>query len=57
MISHRACHHRAFIVMPDYGTRCTTMVLIDNAGNWHFTERRFDPSGQKAGESRFSFTT
>ena len=46
-----------FIVMPDYGTRCTTIVLIDKAGDWHFTERRFDPAGQKAGESHFSFTT
>ncbi|NCF14038.1 MAG: hypothetical protein GWP62_01930 [Gammaproteobacteria bacterium] len=46
-----------FIVMPDYGTRCTTTVLGDKEGNWRFTERRFDPAGQKAGESRFSFTS
>ena len=46
-----------FIVMPDYGTRCTTIVLGDKEGNWRFTERRFDPAGQKAGESRFSFTS
>lgn len=43
-----------FIVMPNYGTRCTTVVLMDNEGNWRFTERRFDPSGSKDGESRFS---
>jgi len=44
-----------FIVMPDYGTRCTTTLLVDKDGGWHFTERRFDPAGQTAGESRFSF--
>ena len=44
-----------FIVMPDYGTRCTTVVLADNDGKWRITERRFDPAGQKTGESRFSF--
>lgn len=45
-----------FIVMPDYGTRCTTVVLADNNGNWHFTERRFDPAGRQTGESKFSFS-
>lgn len=44
-----------FIVMPDYGTRCTTVLLADRDGKWHFTERRFDPAGRKAGESRMSF--
>ncbi len=44
-----------FIVMPDYGTRCTTLVLLDSDGTWHVAERRFDPAGQKAGESRLSF--
>jgi uncharacterized protein with NRDE domain len=44
-----------FIVMPNYGTRCTTVALMDNDGNWRFTERRFDSAGQKTGESRFSF--
>lgn len=45
-----------FIVMPDYGTRCTTVVLVDHHGNWRFTERRFDPAGQQTGESKFTFT-
>jgi len=44
-----------FIVMPDYGTRCTSIVLADKNGNWQFVERRFDPAGNKTGESRFSF--
>jgi len=45
-----------FIVMPDYGTRCTTVVMADTGGNWRFIERRFDPAGQKTGESKFSFS-
>lgn len=44
-----------FIVLPDYGTRCTTVVLADDDGNWSFTERRFDPTGKSKGESRFTF--
>lgn len=43
-----------FIVTPNYGTRCTTVVTVDKRGNWRFTERRFDPAGQKTGESSFS---
>lgn len=45
-----------FIVLPDYGTRCTTVVLACADGRWQFTERRFDPSGKVTGESRFSFS-
>lgn len=44
-----------FIVLPDYGTRCTTVVLAGGDGNWQFTERRFDPAGRRTGESRFTF--
>jgi uncharacterized protein with NRDE domain len=42
-----------FIVMPDYGTRCTTIVLADNAGNWQFIERRFDNTGRRVGDAQF----
>jgi uncharacterized protein with NRDE domain len=45
-----------FIILPEYGTRCTTLVLVDRNGDWRLTERRFDPAGTIAGESRFSFT-
>ena len=45
-----------FIVMPEYGTRCTSVVLADNNDNWRFTERRFDPAGQQTGESKLSFS-
>ncbi len=46
-----------FIVQPDYGTRCTTLLLADRDGGWRFTERRFDPRGNRTGESQFSFET
>ena len=44
-----------FIVLPEYGTRCTTVVRVDNDGRWRFFERRFDSSGQRTGDSDFSF--
>ena len=45
-----------FIVMPEYGTRCTTVVLVDKKGRWQVIERRFGPDGKSTGESTFSFT-
>ncbi len=44
-----------FIITPDYGTRCSTVVAADSDGNWNFLERRFDDGGDATGESRFSF--
>lgn len=44
-----------FIVTPDYGTRCSTVVTVDRAGRWRFLERRFDSAGSMSGESRFAF--
>ncbi|MGI9271124.1 MAG: NRDE family protein [Woeseiaceae bacterium] len=46
-----------FIVLPEYGTRCSTVVLGDQDGKWSLLERRFDAVGNKSGESRFSFDT
>ena len=43
-----------FIVLPDYGTRCSTVVRADRHGNWDFVERRFDAAGESTGESRYS---
>jgi uncharacterized protein with NRDE domain len=43
-----------FIVTPDYGTRCSTVVRNDLSGQWHFLERRFDAAGDATGDSRFS---
>jgi uncharacterized protein with NRDE domain len=44
-----------FIVLPEYGTRCSTVVVADRNGRWSLTERRFNAAGEKSGESRFSF--
>jgi uncharacterized protein with NRDE domain len=44
-----------FIVLPDYGTRCSTVVLADQRGKWSLLERRFAADGSKTGESRYSF--
>lgn len=44
-----------FIVLPEFGTRCSTLVTKDRSGHWHFLERRFDPQGRNAGDSVFSF--
>jgi len=46
-----------FIVLPDFGTRCSTIVRSDNSGRWHFLERRFDASGASTGESKISFVS
>ncbi len=46
-----------FIVLPDYGTRCSTTVLLDTERQWRFCERRFDASGNCTGESREVFAT
>lgn len=42
-----------FIVLPDYGTRSSSVALLDAAGGWHFHERRFDAGGNKTGDSVF----
>jgi len=44
-----------FIVSPEYGTRCTTVLLWSLTGKITLCERRFDPAGNATGESRFSF--
>ena len=44
-----------FIITPQYGTRCSTIVLVDDAGRWHITERRFDATGLAVGDSRYTF--
>lgn len=43
-----------FIVLPEYGTRCSTIVMVDQH-RWALTERRFGPAGDRTGESRHSF--
>jgi len=45
-----------FIQNPVYGTRCSTIVAIDHAGNGSMLERRFDDSATVTGEDRLSFS-
>ncbi len=42
-----------FIVSPDYGTRCSTLVLWDNSGDIHFSERSFTPDGKMDQEKSY----
>jgi uncharacterized protein with NRDE domain len=42
----------AFVQDPVYGTRCSTLVLMD-ADGLRFTERRFDPAGRELETLRF----
>jgi uncharacterized protein with NRDE domain len=44
-----------FIKAPVYGTRCSTVVLVDHQGQGSITERRFQPDGSDAGEVRIDF--
>ena len=42
-----------FVQHPQYGTRCSTVVLIDSGGSLLFAERRFDRHGRCDGESSY----
>jgi len=44
-----------FIVLPDYGTRCSSIAFCDVSGKWRFRERRFNAKGETMGETAFSF--
>jgi len=43
-----------FIVSPAYGTRSSTVLLVERAGPIEFVERRFAPDGAATGTSRFT---
>lgn len=45
----------AFIVDPDYGTRCSTVLTIARDGAALFVEKSFDPAGREIGEARLDF--
>lgn len=38
-----------FIVSPDYGTRCSTLLTVDAAHRLRLVERSFDPTGSPTG--------
>jgi uncharacterized protein with NRDE domain len=44
-----------FIVNPDYGTRCSTVVTVDREGRGLIAERSFDSSGAETGTVRREF--
>ena len=47
---------RSKIVAPEYGTRCSTIVLKGNDGRIQFAERPFDSSGADGVTTRHEFT-
>ena len=42
-----------FVVNPAYGTRCSTVLLLEPGGGLILAERRFDSAGEPSGESEF----
>lgn len=46
---------RPFIAGSEYGTRCSTVVIVDQHGLCRFIERRFGPDGLELGEAAFEF--
>jgi uncharacterized protein with NRDE domain len=44
-----------FVIGATYGTRCSTVLLVDDVGRAIFAERSFDAAGRQIGEVRESF--
>ena len=44
-----------FVVHERYGTRCSTLLLVDRNGHTTMLERRFDAAGTLTGSSRLAF--
>jgi uncharacterized protein with NRDE domain len=42
-----------FVLHAEYGTRCSTVVLLEGDGRLHIAERRFDASGAPSGTTEF----
>ena len=42
-----------FVLHPEYGTRCSTVLLLEGDGRLQLAERRFDAAGEVSGESEF----
>ncbi len=43
-----------FIVLPDYGTRSSSVLLGEASGAWLFRERTFDATGAATGDATFT---
>ena len=46
-----------FIVSPDYGTRCSTVLALARNGEAYFAERSFDAAGFVTGDVEYRFRT
>ena len=44
-----------FVLHPEYGTRCSTIVLIEESNALHVIERSFNNEGEAVGDSTFDF--
>jgi uncharacterized protein with NRDE domain len=42
-----------FVQDPDYGTRCSTVLLLESSGACYLAERRFDAHGNTQGETEY----
>ena len=42
-----------FVLHPLYGTRCSTVLLLEPGGGLYLAERRFDSRGELGGETEF----
>ena len=43
-----------FVLHPDYGTRASTVLLLESSGAGYLAERRFDAEGNLLGQSEFA---
>jgi uncharacterized protein with NRDE domain len=43
-----------FVLNPDYGTRCSTVLLLEPSGAGYLAERRFDSAGIQTGATQFA---
>jgi uncharacterized protein with NRDE domain len=49
-------HSPIFIRNPVYGTRCSSVVMIDRAGRGRLIERRYSTAGEAAGDTSLAFS-
>jgi len=50
-----ARHSPIFIKGTDFGTRCSTVILINSDGTIHFLERTFSPEGAAIKTVQYKF--
>ena len=54
-MGERGARTGVFVRDAVYGTRCSTVVAIDEAGRGLMLERRFDAGGRRTGQTRLAF--